>query len=73
VHDRMPAILRQVDYELWLDPGVTNATLVAECLRPFHSGLMKKYPVSTRVNRPENDDQDCAKEVPVTVTAPTLF
>ena len=73
VHDRMPVILRREDYDLWLDPGVTNATLVAEYLKPFHSGLMKKYPVSTRVNRTENDGPDCALEVPIAVTAQTLF
>ena len=73
VHDRMPVILRQEAYELWLDPGVTNPTLVAECLKPFHSGLMKKYPVSTRVNRTENDGPDCALEVPIAATAQTLF
>lgn len=73
VHDRMPLILRQEDYDLWLDPGVTNVALVAECLKPFHSGLMKKYPVSVRVNRPENDDPECAREVPIAVTTQTLF
>jgi putative SOS response-associated peptidase YedK len=46
VHDRTPVILRQADYDLWLDPGETNAAIVAECLKPFHSGLMTKYPVS---------------------------
>jgi putative SOS response-associated peptidase YedK len=73
VHDRMPVILRREDYELWLDPAVTNPTFVAECLKPFHSGLMKKYPVSTRVNRTENDGPDCALEVPIAATAQTLF
>jgi putative SOS response-associated peptidase YedK len=69
----MPVILRKDDYELWLDPGMTNGTLVAECLKPFHSGLMNKYPVSTRVNRTENDGPDCALEVPIAATAQTLF
>jgi putative SOS response-associated peptidase YedK len=73
VHDRMPVILRQGDYDLWLDPGVTNVALVAECLQPFRSGLMKKYPVSTRVNRPENDDQECAREVAMASPALRLF
>jgi putative SOS response-associated peptidase YedK len=73
VHDRMPVILRQEDYELWLDPGVTDSALVAECLKPFHSGLMKKYPVSTQVNRSENDGPECAREVPIAITTQTLF
>jgi putative SOS response-associated peptidase YedK len=73
VHDRMPVILRAEDYELWLDPGVTDAARVTDCLKPFDARLMKKYPVSTRVNRPENDDPECAREVATAGNAPTLF
>jgi putative SOS response-associated peptidase YedK len=72
VHDRMPVILSAADYGLWLDPGITNPAHVVDCLKPFDARLMKKYPVSTRVNRPENDDQECAQEVLVG-TAQTLF
>jgi hypothetical protein len=46
---------------------------VADCLKPFDARLMKKYPVSTRVNRAENDDQECAREVQIASNAPTLF
>src|SRR5882724_752897 len=53
------------DYELWLDPGVTDPARVADCLKPFDARLMKKYPISTRVNRAENDDQECAREVQI--------
>jgi putative SOS response-associated peptidase YedK len=73
VHDRMPAILRTEDYDLWLDPGVKDAARVTDCLQPFNPRLMKKYPVGTRVNRAENDDQDCAREVPIAGTAQLLF
>jgi putative SOS response-associated peptidase YedK len=73
VHDRMPAILKEEDYDRWLDPGITDPERVADCLRPFDPRLMKKYPVGNRVNRPENDDQECAQEVPITAAAPTLF
>ena len=72
VHNRMPAILNRDDYELWLDPHFRNPSLVSQCLRPFDASLMKKYPVSTRVNRTENDDHECAQEVSIAV-APTLF
>jgi hypothetical protein len=34
---------------------------------------MKKCPVSTRVNRTENDDLECALEVPILGTAQMLF
>ncbi len=72
VHNRMPVILRIEDYARWLDPSIKNPSLLRACLKPFDPDLMKKYPVSTRVNRPENDDHECAQEVPLAVT-PTLF
>lgn len=73
VHDRMPAILRAEDYDLWLDPGVTEAARVADYLKPFDARLMKKYPVSSRVNHPANDDEECAREIPIVRTTPALF
>lgn len=73
IHDRMPVILKSEDYDLWLDPGVTKPEIVANCLRPFDAQLMKKYPVSARVNRPENDLPECAQEVPAAAIAQTLF
>jgi putative SOS response-associated peptidase YedK len=72
VHRRMPAILKRDDYELWLDPSTKNPSAVSGCLAPFDAALMKKYPVSTRVNRPENDDHECAQEITVSAT-PMLF
>lgn len=72
VHRRMPAILKREDYERWLDPGIKNPSILAGCLAPFEAASMKKYPVSTRVNHPQNDDQECAQEISVPLT-PTLF
>ncbi len=73
VHDRMPVMLRAEDYDLWLDPGITDPKRVVDCLRPFDAALMRKYPVSARVNRSENDDPDCARAIPVAATALSLF
>jgi putative SOS response-associated peptidase YedK len=73
VHDRMPVILESEDYDLWLDPGMTDAAQVADCLKPFDPKLIRKYPVSSRVNRTENDDQECAREVSIEGTTQTLF
>ena len=72
VHDRMPVILKPDHYDLWLDSKIRNASFLADCLKPFDPALMKKYPVSTRVNRPENDDPECAQEAVVAVPQ-TLF
>jgi putative SOS response-associated peptidase YedK len=63
IHDRMPAILNEEDYDRWLDPGITDPERVADCLHPFDPKLMNKHPVSNRVNRAENDDEACAEEI----------
>jgi len=60
VHDRMPVILDRDSYDLWLDPGFKD---VADFLQPYDARLMRCYPVSTRINRAENDDEECAKPV----------
>src|SRR5258708_19895394 len=73
VHDRMPVILRPEDFDLWLDPGLTDPARVVDCLKPFDARLMKRYPVSTRVNRPESDDPECAREILLPRISQTLF
>jgi len=76
VHSRMPVILRPDDYELWLDPGFTDSRGMTGLLKRFDARLMKKYPVSKRVNRAENDDPECIREVAPIVPqpeTPTLF
>jgi putative SOS response-associated peptidase YedK len=57
----MPVILRPDDYDLWLDPAFRDMASVSEMLKPFDPMLMRRYPVSTRVNQVQNDDADCAK------------
>jgi len=68
VHDRMPVILSKHDYDVWLDPGMTNVDAMSELLKPFDASLMRSYPVSSRVNQVQNDDEECAK--PVEVSGP---
>jgi putative SOS response-associated peptidase YedK len=48
----MPAILAPQDYTRWL----SDEPDPSELMRPFQSGLMRMWPISTRVNKPENDD-----------------
>jgi putative SOS response-associated peptidase YedK len=52
LHDRMPLILNPRDYDRWLDKDYDPADLI----RPFPSDGMVTWPISTRVNKPENDD-----------------
>ena len=59
----MPVILSRDDYDLWLDPGVTDPAEIADLLQPFDARLMRKYPVSSTVNKVGNDGPECAEEV----------
>ena len=62
IHDRMPVILDRDDYDLWLDPGVTDPQKVNHLLKPFDGRLMKVRPVSAAVNKVANDGPECAEE-----------
>lgn len=59
VHDRMPVILSERDYDAWLDPGRGGV----ELLRPYPSSEMTWFPVSTLVNRASHDDPACVEPI----------
>ena len=52
IHDRMPAILEPKSYNRWLGPEPDPHDL----LITYPSEPMTMWPISTRVNKPENDD-----------------
>lgn len=56
IHHRMPAILTPEDYDDWLDCVTVQADLAVERLQPAPNSLMEAWPISTRVNKIENDD-----------------
>jgi putative SOS response-associated peptidase YedK len=58
-HERMPAILPESDYELWLDPQVQDPKWLLPLLRPYPAEAMAAYPVSTHVNNPRHEDPTC--------------
>jgi hypothetical protein len=60
IHDRMPVILHRADYERWIGTDPDPRDL----LRPLESGALRIWPISTRVNKPENDDASILDEVP---------
>lgn len=64
VHDRMPVIVHPRDHDLWLDRGIRQSDLLLPLLRPYPSEEMTSYPVSRRVNSPENDDPQCIEPLP---------
>jgi putative SOS response-associated peptidase YedK len=73
IHDRMPVILRKDDYDVWLDPGMTNVQVISELLKAYDARLMRSYPISTRINHVANDDEDCSRSVELVETQDRLF
>lgn len=65
VHNRMPAILRPDDYDIWLDPGFRDIQTLASMLVPYNANPMRSFPVSTRVNSVKNDDIVCSEPVEI--------
>jgi putative SOS response-associated peptidase YedK len=61
IHDRMPAILAPPDYTRWL----SNEPDPRDLMRPFPAGLVRIWPISTRVNKPENDDASIIEPIEV--------
>jgi len=55
VHDRMPVILHTRDYAKWLDPSPQTPDQLLPLLKPYPADVMDAYPVSTLVNKPQND------------------
>jgi putative SOS response-associated peptidase YedK len=61
IHVRMPVILNPDDYDLWLDPGMTDTAAASDLLKPFDARSMSRYPLSTRINDVANDDEECSR------------
>lgn len=58
LHNRMPAILHPRDYAKWLDPSPQTPESLLPILKPYPADAMTAYPVSTLVNKPENDSPE---------------
>jgi putative SOS response-associated peptidase YedK len=56
---------RSADYARWLGEESDPRDL----MRPFPAGPMPMWPISTRVNKPENDDPSILEPIEVTSAA----
>jgi putative SOS response-associated peptidase YedK len=69
IHDRMPVIIPPEAYDRWLanlepDPR--------DLLVPYPPELMTMWPISTRVNKPENDDPNILDAIEEPATSQLL-
>lgn len=58
IHDRMPVILPEGDWQRWLDLKTAKAD-AEQLLRPYEGQDLVAVPVSTWVNKPQHDDPKC--------------
>jgi hypothetical protein len=61
VHSRMPVILKPEDYLKWVSG--TEPTELLGLLVPYPADQMEGYPVSTIVNKPQNDSPECIRPI----------
>jgi putative SOS response-associated peptidase YedK len=57
IHDRMPVILEEKQFNAWLDDDAAPASLV-KMLKPAGERVLAVHPVSKRVNSSRADGDD---------------
>lgn len=63
IHNRMPVILNQQDFDLWLDPEMSDKDKLMPLLVPYQGNDLEAYPVSKAVNTPKNNQPELLKPV----------
>jgi putative SOS response-associated peptidase YedK len=63
IHSRMPVMLDESDWDRWLDPAYGDLGALEAMLRPAPDDWLEVYPVSTRVNSPDNNDAELVQRV----------
>ena len=59
IHDRMPVILPEEDYDRWLNPQLDDPVHLQVLLNSYPAEEMMACPVSTFVNSPRNESPRC--------------
>ena len=54
IHERMPVVLAEQDWDRWLDTAFSDTETLAGLLRPFDPAALEAWPVSRQVNAPKN-------------------
>ena len=65
IHDRMPVILAEQDYEAWLEPEFKDHDHLQSLLVPCPADDMEAWPVSPNVNKPSFNAPSCTEPIQV--------
>lgn len=63
IHDRMPVILKPKDEQVWLNPSISDPSVLDQFLVPMDERLMEAYQVSPMVNSPKNNCIELIQEI----------
>ncbi|WPU46575.1 SOS response-associated peptidase family protein [Halomonas elongata DSM 2581] len=64
----MPLVLDDDSLDPWLDADLTDRETIRHVVRHIPADAMTHWPVSSRVNRPGNDDPTLIERVPTDST-----
>jgi putative SOS response-associated peptidase YedK len=65
IHDRMPLVIGQADWEQWLDPSVDDRAALDRLMVPAGGSQLAAYPVSVRVNSVRNNGPELIEPLPL--------
>jgi len=65
IHDRMPVILAEPEWDTWLDSENHDVEQLAQLLVPFAADELERWPISTLVNKPTNNGPELLEAAPV--------
>lgn len=65
LHHRMPVMIPETDFELWLDPTIEKSDDIDALLRPAQNELFQAHPVSKQVSRVGADDPSLIEPIEI--------
>ena len=69
IHDRMPVMIAEADWDTWLDPDNHDVEALGRLLVPAPSEELERWPVTTLVNKPVNNGPELIQPRPVEFAA----
>jgi putative SOS response-associated peptidase YedK len=65
IHERMPVVLPESEWDRWLDPEFQDVDALRQLLIPAPADQFEMWPVSTLVNKADNDGPELIERVAV--------
>ena len=65
IHNRMPVILPESEWDTWLDAENHDVKTLEELLVPFAGDDLEGWPISMLVNKPVNNGPELLAPAPV--------